>query len=57
MLEANNLMGIGIGMEMKMAWNDYSIIMFSIVGSGMDISFHFYVWYNKIMYEWNGEKR
>ena len=30
--------------------------MFSIVRNRMDISFHFYVLYNKIIQKWNGKK-
>ena len=38
--------------EIEMEWNSYFIIMFGTIGiieHGMDISFHLYIWYNKII--------
>ena len=42
-------MRIEIEMGTGMEWNNHFIIMFAIIKNGINISFHFYVWYNKII--------
>ena len=37
-------------------WNNHFIIIFDIVRNEIDISFYFFVWYNKIKKEKNEEK-
>ena len=49
-------MKMGIGTGVGIEWSDHSIIMFDTIRNEMDIPFYFYVWYNKIVQEWNEKK-
>ena len=42
--------------DIKLKYNDHFIIIFTIINNEMDISFYFYIWYNKILKKWNGKK-
>ena len=45
-----------MGVRIRMEQNDHFMIMFDMLGNRMGIPFYFYIWYNKIVQEWNGKK-